>query len=250
MMAAVIETKNIISELQVEYGYTKGDLKNKIADVKTKIIAGAYSKAEGRAIINRIKKEYKTALSIPLYVDFVEQNGMLADRKANKLAGDQEIAYHTRLDKDDVHYHLRRFDNYITKEFGGGIDYKVLVNMYNETANISITKDHPYSMRVLNYLLENIGKTFKIEDVHVVEFHGGSIFNDTGVTGRKLIVEQAAGAGYSHGGGAVYGKDETKTAPAAHKEGAKFARKNKVKNTVVVYFPGDKLNKPNFVGEE
>ncbi len=70
-----------------------------------------------------------------------------------------------------------------------------------------------------------------------------SILNDTGVTGRKLLVEKE-GTGFPHGGGAYFGKDKTKAAVWGYDKLKKLGKKD----SVIVYFPGDDLDKPNYIG--
>ncbi|MCS5736543.1 hypothetical protein [Herbiconiux daphne] len=125
---------------------------------------------------------------------------MLAERKVNKLAGDQEVVFYTKLNDNDPHQILRNIDekvSSITKTF----DYKTLVNTRNKTMNLSINTSHKNYEEVRRLIVGELFKHFEGFDLNVCGFVGGSIYNDTGVTGRKLIVEQS-GAGYPHGGGA------------------------------------------------
>lgn len=179
--------------------------------------------------------------------DFGKQDEMLSDRREKKLAGDQEVAYYHELNTKDVHYWLKKIQEEMNGKFRY-LDYKIAVVMKKKfkRANLSITKSHKNSVEATRMIENRIFEYFgKDTIINRVEFDGGAFFNDTGVTGRKLIVEQA-GCGYPHGGGAVYGKDDTKTAPYAHKLMRKLF---KGKDMVTVYFPGDDLDKPTYIGE-
>lgn len=206
-----------------------------LADEKyTKIVIEEY--------IDKLLSDYGVEMfSIPVQFNFVKQNKMLAERKGKLLSGDQEIVYYHKLDKKDVHYWLRQIDNKVS-EITETYDYKILVNMENKTMNLSISTTHKDYVVVKKTILELAEEYFGKLDVNICEFRGGSILNDTGVTGRKLIVEKE-GTGYPHGGGAYFGKDETKAAVY----GYDLLKKANINNSVLVYFPGDKLTEPNFV---
>lgn len=210
------------------------------------------AKKEINEILENLSKIYLQK-KVKIIKRFVAQDKMLAERKEKKIAGDQEIVYYKKLDTNDVHYHLKHIDDFISehiyKKFGKYIDYKILINLENKTCNISYSKTAERSLinlgeyDVLSELIKTSILIWFGSDIKISEcaFEGGSIYNDTGVTGRKLIVE-AEGCGYPHGGGAIYGKDNTKTAPYGKKLLQELNKK------VLVYFPGDDLDKPNYIG--
>lgn len=202
------------------------------------------AKKEIKKLIDRIKKDYGYVGAIPITFNFVEQDAMLADRRKKLISGDQEIVYFHKLDKKDVHFHLREIDKQVSA-ITETYDYKILVNMKNKTANLSISTSHKEYLSVGKLIISELNDRFG-EDIkiNVCEFKGGSIFNDTGVTGRKLLVEKE-GTGYPHGGGAYFGKDETKAAVWGYDRLVKWGKKN----SVIVYFPGDDLNSPNYQGK-
>lgn len=187
------------------------------------------------------KKDYKKDYGYNTF-NFVTQDPMLAERKEKMVAGDMEVSYRTKLKKHHIHYHLKKWDRVISRVITDTCDYKILVNMRNKTAIISIGTGHIKYKQVLKYLLQRLTDLDADIKVNVVEYPGGSIWNDTGVTGRKIIAD-GDGCGFPHGGGAIFGKDLTKTAPA----GRNYLRV-KNKSGVLVYFPGDKLDEPNYVG--
>ena len=191
-------------------------------------------------VLKEIQVDYKKNKKIPLKINFCKQDKMLSKRRIKNMAGDQEIVYYTKLTKKDIHFHLKEWDNFINENFSHTMDYKILVNLENKTANISYSTLHWASETITLYLTDQIKKLDKDIKIHYCPFSGGSVFSDTGVTGRKLIVE-SEGCGNPHGGGAIYGKCNTKTAPAGKNL---LIKKNK---KIVVYFPGDDLNKPNYI---
>lgn len=205
------------------------------------------AKLEIRKLLDQIAFDYGFKKKVKIINKFISQDTMLAERKVNKLAGDQEVVFYTKLNDNDPHQILRSIDekvSAITKTF----DYKTLVNTRNKTMNLSINASHKQYEEVRRVIVGELFKHFEGFDLNVCEFAGGSYMNDTGVTGRKLIVEQS-GAGYPHGGGAVFGKDVTKTAPYGHKLAREYAEKHNVNEVVVAYFPGDDLNSPNYIGK-
>lgn len=194
-------------------------------------------------LLARVKEDYGFKKEIPVTFNFVKQDGMLSSQRKNLKSGDQEVVYYHELNGKDVHFWLRRINdkvNQITRTY----DYKVLVNMKNKTANLSISTTHKDYKVVKQLILEKIESYFGNVKINVCEFKGGSIFNDTGVTGRKLLVEKS-GTGYPHGGGAYFGKDDTKAAVYGYDK----LKKSKLKDGLVVYFPGDDLDKPNYIGK-
>lgn len=205
------------------------------------------SKEKRKALKIKLKSTPKK-LKVPVDMKFIEQDTMLANRKALKLSGDQEIAYFHPLNKNDVHFYLKKIDeevNTITTT----LDYKTLINMKTKMFNLSISKSH-IDFEQAKELIIKRAKEYFGEDIKVnlCEFVGGTIFNDTGVTGRKLLVEKE-GTGYAHGGGAYYGKDDTKAAVYGYDLLKEKYGKRKQGTFVVVYKPGDKLDKPNYIGK-
>jgi S-adenosylmethionine synthetase len=85
-------------------------------------------------------------------------------------------------------------------------DEEMLQTIYNDVKNILIP-------RVKNQLPENIKKLFKDDFKLFVNPTGkfviGGPHGDTGLTGRKIIVDTYGGKG-AHGGGAFSGKDSSK----------------------------------------
>ena len=197
--------------------------------------------------LKELEISYKGVKSVPIVFNFVEQVKELAVRRLKSKAGDQEIVYYTELKPEDAHYKLRQIDKKVSAKTHT-LDYKTLLNLETKEANLSISADHFRSEEMQELITAELKKA-GAEKINTCIFKGGSIWNDTGVTGRKIIVQQS-GCGFPHGGGATHGKDLTKTATRGQMIARVIAQKGNYDEVVVVYFPGDELRHPRFTKGE
>ena len=196
-----------------------------------------------KLFLKDINKQYVKKHRLPkIEFCFTNQNKELKIKKHKLLFGDQEVVYYNLLSESDVHFWLKKLNEKV-KALAPYLDYKVLVNMYNKTANLSISKSHKNFLKAKEFILDFLQKIFKlkIEKINVCEFEGGTYWNDTGVTGRKLIVEKD-GCGFPHGGGAYFGKDKSKSAVIIYDELIKKAKKENCKKLVGVSFPNESFD--------
>ncbi len=177
-----------------------------------------------------------------------QQSGQLSDAVSNGGAGDQGIMYgyacnNKRCNFLPYGYWLvnlisRRLDLLREKTKSFLPDGKVQATLLDdEIIQLSVNVQHPSNtdMNKLNSLIKE-NCLFDIDENKVkinpnCGFICGGIENDTGLTGRKIIVDTYGGL-VPHGGGAFSGKDPSKVDRSAAYM-CRFVAKNLVANGIV-----------------
>ena len=178
------------------------------------------------------------------------QSEQLRQAVLSGAAGDQGVMYGYACDSD---YNYLPYGVYTVNAIAKEIDLlrkrslsylpdgKVQItirNDYVDTLIISVQHSKNTDIEQLKNLVltQAVAKTLSIEDVgkvffnHNSTFYNGGFSNDTGLSGRKIIMDTYCGL-VPHGGGSFSGKDPTKVDRSATYM-ARFVAKNVVANKI------------------